>query len=536
VKRPSVLPLAAAARVSPTQRFLLLAICIGLFAGLLVVCFHIAIDTVAWVTLGTPAGRDRVAAILAPTLGGGASAWLVLLAFRDAAGSGLTHTKAALYVSDGFVPPSTIVGKFIACATAIGSGNSLGPEDPALQMGAGVASWLGRAFALPKEQLRLIVPVGAAAGIAAAFNTPITAVLFVIEEVIASWSAGVLGSIVLSAVSAVAVSRWFLGNDPLFRVPEFELTHPSELAVYAFIGLAGGMLAALFVRSLGVLRGRFADAPLPLRLLQPFAAGALVGVVALWLPQVMGAGYGAVDSALHDEFSWQLLLALGLVKMAVTAGCFAAGTPGGMFAPTLFTGAMIGGGIGALAQIYWPAPVSPPGAYVLVGMGTFFAAVFRAPMTSIFMVFEVSASYVIIVPVMIANLVAYFVARHFNPRSFFEMVASQDGMQLPSLERQREIRVLRVEDAMSSGEAPPADGMPLLPVVHPDQSLDAALRLFEHHPRVRVVSRRDGTHTLGFLTLADALRAYGVRVSDGAGGGEHDGTGTPRPGDGAIGR
>jgi CIC family chloride channel protein len=164
-------------------------------------------------------------------------------------------------------------------------------------------------------------------------------------------------------------------------VPGFELTHPSELVIYAFIGLAGGLLAALFVRSLGVLRGRFADAPLRLRLMQPFGAGALVGIVAWWLPQVMGAGYGAVDSALHDEFPWQMLLALGLAKMAVTAICFAAGTPGGMFAPTLFTGAMIGGGIGALAQIYWPSPVSAPGAYVLVGMGTFFAAVFRAPMT-----------------------------------------------------------------------------------------------------------------------------------------------------------
>jgi CIC family chloride channel protein len=181
-----------------------------------------------------------------------------------------------------------------------------------------------------------------------------------------------------------------------------------------------------------------------------------------------------------------------------------------MFAPTLFTGAMIGGGIGALAQIYWPAPVSGPGAYVLVGMGTFFAAVFRAPMTSIFMVFEVSASYVIIVPVMIANLVAYFVARQLNPRSFFEMVAAQDGVHLPSLERQREARILRVEDAMSTAE-PLLDGALPPPVVHPDQSLDTALGLFQHHRCLRVVSRRDAARTLGVLTLDDALRAYGVR-------------------------
>ena len=514
MKRLTVLPLPLPAiRASGTQRLLLLSIGIGLFAGLLVVCFHVAIDVVSWHALGTPIGRDRLATVLAPALGGGAAALLVMFGFRQAAGSGLTHTKAALYVSDGHVPSSTVPGKFLACVASIGSGNSLGPEDPALQMGAGVASRLGRAFALPREQLRLIVPVGAAAGIAAAFNTPITAVLFVIEEVIASWSAAVLGSIVLAAVSAVAVSRWFLGNDPLFRVPAFELTHPSELVVYACVGLVGGLLGAAFVRSLGLLRGRFSAASVRLRILQPFAAGAIVGLVGLWAPQVMGAGYGAVDSALHDEFGWQWLLALGVLKMFVTAWCFAAGTPGGMFAPTLFVGAMIGGGIGALAQIYWPVPTSAPSAYVLVGMGTFFAAVFRAPMTSIFMVFEVSASYLIIVPVMVANLVAYFVARTLNPRSFFEMVAAQDGIRLPVLERQREVRPLRVEDAMapSSRDAVALPEEEPLPAVHPDESLDAALRLFGPHRRLRVVSRRDAHRVLGILTLDEALKAYGVR-------------------------
>jgi chloride channel protein, CIC family len=514
VKRPTVLPLPVVGRMSITQRVLLLSVCIGLFAGLLVVCFHVAIDAVAWFTLGTPVGRDRAAALLAPAIGGGLAALLVMFGFREAAGSGLTHTKAALYVSDGYVPPSTILGKFLACVTSIGTGNSLGPEDPALQMGAGVASWLGRAFSLPRDQLRLIVPVGAAAGVAAAFNTPITAVLFVIEEVIASWSAGVLGSIVLAAVAAVAVTRSFLGNAPLFRVPDFELTHPSELVVYAGIGLIGGLLAAVFVRSLGRLRGRFGDARLGFRIVQPFAAGAVVGLVAMWLPQVMGAGYSAVDSALHDEFAWQVLLVLGVAKMVVTALCFAAGTPGGMFAPTLFIGAMIGGGIGGLAQIYWPVPTSAPGAYVLVGMGTFFAAVFRAPMTSIFMVFEVSASYVIIVPVMVANLVAYLVARSLGPRGFFEMVAAQDGLRLPSLERQRELRVLRVEDAMQASVGV-SRGDDRRPAIHPDESLDSALRLFQQHPRLIVVSRRDPARVLGTLGLDDALRAYGVQRTDG---------------------
>jgi chloride channel protein, CIC family len=511
--RPSVLPLPWRPRVTDIQRVLLLSIAIGVFAGLLVVCFHMTIDLVSWTTLGTPIGASRWATVLAPTVGGGLSALLVLFAFPEAAGSGLAHTKAALYISDGYVPSSTVFGKFVACALAIGTGNSLGPEDPALQMGAGVASRLGRAFSLPKEHLRLIVPVGAAAGIAAAFNTPITAVLFVMEEVIGSWNASVLGSIVLSAVSAVAVTRSFLGDAPLFRVPAFKLTHPSELLLYAGVGLVAGLLGTVFVKVLGVLRGRMADARKPWRVIQPLMAGAIVGVVGLTLPEVMGAGYGPIDSALHNHFSWQLLIVLTLVKMAVTALCFAAGTPGGMFAPTLFVGAMAGGSIGALAQLYWPVASSPPSAYVLVGMGTFFAAVFRAPMTSIFMAFEVSATYEIILPVMVANLVAYLVARQLNPVTFFDMVVSQDGLRLPSHERQRDDRTLRVEDAMRPASHPieASETSDPAPVLHPDQSLDTALRLFGERRLLPVVSRQDVTHILGELLLEDALRAYGIR-------------------------
>jgi CIC family chloride channel protein len=203
---------------------------------------------------------------------------------------------------------------------------------------------------------------------------------------------------------------------------------------------------------------------------------------------------------------------LGLAKMMVTAICFAAGTPGGMFAPTLFIGAMIGGSIGTLAQMYWPVESSPPSAYVLVGMGTFFAAVFRAPMTSVFMVFEVSASYVIILPVMVANLIAYLVSRTLHPVTFFEMVASQDGLDLPSHERQREQRTLRVEDAMGQAGVPresPAAPVPATAVVYPDQSLDSALRVFESHDALTVVSRKD-RQVLGVLTLDDVLRTYGI--------------------------
>jgi len=494
--------------LSETQRFLFLAILIGVFAGLMVVCFHIAIDFISWYSLGALSGKFRFGRLISPTVGALAATLLATRVFPAARGSGVNQTKAALYISDGHVPTSTIFGKFLACSIAIGSGNSLGPEDPSLQMGAGVASLLGRLFKLGRKNMRLIAPVGAAAGLAAAFNTPITAVLFVMEEVVASWNAGVVGSIVLSAVSAVVVTRWFLGNDPLFLVPAFELTHASELVVYALMGVAGGLLSAAFVKLIEALRKGLEKLPRSTELVQVLCAGFFVGFAGLWLPEVMGAGYDAIDFALHDRFPWNLLLILAAAKLIVTLFCFSTGIPGGMFAPTLFIGAMLGGGLGGLAQHYWPSPVSPGGAYVLVGMGTFFSGVFRAPMTSIFMVFEVSASYVIILPVMIANTISYFISRRLAPVPFFTMLAHQEGVDLPSAEEYRSTEVLRVEDAM---QPVPVDAdLSGAPRIYPDVPLDSALRLLAHTEILRVASRANPEEAIGVLRLEDVHHAYGI--------------------------
>ena len=494
--------------LSETQRFLLLAILIGVFSGLMVVCFHITIDMISWYSLGALSGKYRYGRLISSSLGALVATILATRVFPAARGSGVNQTKAALYISDGHVPASTVIGKFAACSIAIGSGNSLGPEDPSLQMGAGVASLLGRLFALGRKNMRLIAPVGAAAGIAAAFNTPITGVLFVMEEVIAAWNAGVVGSTVLSAVSAVVVVRWFLGNEPLFRVPTFQFQHPSELIIYAGIGVAGGLLSAGFIYLIEVLRRRLERLPHRTELLQALVGGMCVGVAGLWLPEVMGAGYDAIDSALHGRFRWELLLILAGFKLLVTLVCFVTGIPGGMFAPTLFVGAMLGGGLGGLARHYWTLPTSPVSAYVLVGMGTFFAGVFRAPMTSIFMVFETSASYVIILPVMVANTISYFISRSLHPTPFFTMLARQEGVDLPSAEEFRTVEVLRVEDAMRP--LPPVIDLYGVPRVYPDVTLDAAIRLLSNDRLLQVTSRADRDTPIGVLTLDDVFRAYGL--------------------------
>jgi CIC family chloride channel protein len=499
--------------LTETQLFLLLALLIGIFSGLLVVLFHISIDLISWSSLGPLSGRFRLTRLLTPSVGAILAVVIVRHLFPRAKGSGVNHTKIAIYTSNGYVSSTAIAGKFIACAASIGSGNSLGPEDPALQMGAGVASWLGRLFQLPRNSMRLIAPVGAAAGIAAAFNTPISGVLFVMEEVLADWSATAVGSIVLAAVSAVVTMRAFLGSEPLFRVPPFQIAHYSELLVYAGIGIAGGILSAFFIWLIERLKKRIHHLGSWRFYVLPPLAGFLTGVAGLWFPEVMGAGYDVVNSALHGQFTWQLLLYIGLVKMAVTLLAFSVDTPGGMFAPTLFIGAMIGGALGGIAHRWWPYGAASAETYMLVGMGTFFAGVFRAPITSIFMVFEASASYMIILPVMIANTTAYLLSRKLHAKPFFKMLAELEGVSLPSAEEKRNFQMLRVEDAMRplSAPEPPLPG----PHLYPDEPLDAALRILAAQPRIQIVSRLRPDEVLGTLTLEDVHHAYHIMETRG---------------------
>ena len=541
------------------QFFLLLAIFIGVFSGLLVVLFRLLIETLRIYLLGSGLRPPFPRVVIVPALAGLVIAVGIIHFFTRIRGSGVNQTKGALYIYDGYIGTDTVIGKFLLSALAIGSGQSLGPEDPSLQIGAGFASAVGRRLKLSRERLRLIAPVGAAAGLAAAFNSPITAVLFVIEEVIGRWSAGILGAIVLSAISSVVVERWFLGDAPLFRIPPYHLEHPVELLAYAALGVIGGLASLVFVKLIAFLRPKFRQLPTASQYFQPAIAGLLIGLIGTRYPQVMGAGYDYIDQAMHGRFPWELLGILAGLKLLATTLSFVSGTPGGLFAPTLFMGAMIGGAVGALEQHFFPNLAIPAGAYALVGMGTLFAGIMRAPMTSVFMMLEVSGNYSIIVPVIISNAIAYFISRTFQPVPIFDMLSRQDGLDLPSLEEDRELAILRVEDAMHSPTTRALladeslataqllakgsqDGFFLvslrdghwegitrealmnivgdpgasiyrfinikLPVLHPDQSLDHAMRVIGDWPLVPVVHRADFRQLVGVVSVQDVLKTY----------------------------
>jgi CIC family chloride channel protein len=548
--------------VSEGNLFLLLAIIIGIFSGLAVVCFRITIEWIRLGLLGSALAPPAIRILLVPAGVGLVVAFLVQKFFPGARGSGVNQTKAAVYVLDGYVPFRTVIGKFLTCSLAIGSGQSLGPEDPSLQMGAGIASALGRSFKLSRDKLRLIAPVGAAAGLAAAFNAPISAVLFVIEEVIGTWSASALGAIVLAAVSSAVVMRSFLGGEPMFRVPAYTLAHPAELLAYAVLGVVSGILSLAFTRIIAYFRPKLRSLPEWTNYFQPALAGLLIGVVGLRVPESMGTGYSYIDQALHSQYTWQFLAVLGFAKILTTSLSFVSGTPGGMFAPTLFIGAMIGGAIGGLEHQFFPQVSATVAPFALVGMGTFFAGFLRVPITSVFMVVETTGSYSIVLPVMISNTIAYLISREFQDVALFDLLARQDNMELPSMEEEREQIVLRVEDAMRKPDSPPlqagdtlahalqvseasteevllvrfptgrwagitrkelgamAPAHPgeiqlrevlstaRLPVLHPDQRLDDALRFIQGYEVLPVVSRAGSRKLEGVLSLPDILMAY----------------------------
>jgi len=548
--------------LSEGNLFLVLAVIIGLFSGMAVVCFRITIEWVRLGLLGSALAPSPLRVLLVPATTGLVVAFLIQKFFLAARGSGVNQTKAAVYVFDGYVPFRTVIGKFITCSLAIGSGQSLGPEDPSLQMGAGIASALGRRLKLSRDKLRLLAPVGAAAGLAAAFNAPISAVLFVIEEVIGTWSAGALGAIVLAAVSSAVVMRSFLGGEPMFRVPPYTLAHPAELLAYAVLGVVGGVLSIAMMRIIAYLRPRLRDLPPWTQYVQPAAAGLLIGIVGLRIPQAMGAGYPYIDQALHNQYTWEILAVLGFAKILTTSLSFVSGTPGGMFAPTLFIGAMIGGAIGGLEHHFFPQISASVGPFALVGMGTFFAGFLRVPITSVFMVVETTGNYSIVLPVMISNTIAYLISRKYQDVALFDLLAKQDDLELPSMEEQREQAVLRVEDAMRKPESVSlqagdtlaralelAETSPeeivlvrfptgrwasvtkkelnaqasnrsketqlrellstaRIPILHPDQRLDDVLRHIQGHPLLPVVSRAGSRKLEGVISLPDILSAY----------------------------
>src|ERR1022692_3632787 len=305
------------------QVFLVLALVIGALTGLAVVAFILLTEREGMRLY--PAGSDRWRRVLFPVVGSLGIGYLLFRYFPYARGSGVPQTKAALFAREGRITLRTVLGKFFCTSATLASGIPLGREGPSVQVGAGIGSVLGRFLGLRTEQVKKLIPVGAAAAIAAAFNTPLAAVLFSLEEVTGDLYAPVMGAVVLASATAWMVLRVFLGDHPLFKVPQYQLIHPVEFAIYAVLGVAGGVVSAVFTKILLGIRARFLRFPLKTVWLQPAVGGLLVGVMGWFVPQVLGVGYGYVGEALNGRMAFQMMALLVVLKLLAVTASYATG-------------------------------------------------------------------------------------------------------------------------------------------------------------------------------------------------------------------
>lgn len=419
-------------RLREHQLFLALSIVVGILGGLSAVLFATGIERVSRALFGLDPSAARL--FLVPTVVSVVTGVLLAYLFPDVRGSGVPQTEAAFHLHGGRIPARVPLGKFITGVLCIGSGHSMGREGPSVQIGAGIASVVARWVRLSPERMKELVPIGAAGALSAAFNTPVAAVIFALEEIIGDMNATLLGSTVVASVASVVVERSILGNEPLFRVPTYHLVHPAEIAAYGLLGIVGGVASLVFCTLLLRSRALFARLPTRTRALQPAIGGVLIGVVLVLVPEVKGVGYEYVDLALNGGLVLKTLLLLFTVKLVATVVSYASGNAGGIFAPSLFIGAMVGGALGTAVHAIAPFPTGDPGAYALVGMGALFAGIIRAPMTSVFMIFEITQDYQILVPLMVANLLSFSISRRYQPTPVYHALLAQDGIRLPQAE------------------------------------------------------------------------------------------------------
>ena len=434
-------------RVRESQVFIFITILIGVFAGLAAVIFTLSIKFVTLFFFGIDPSPLRILAI--PTAVSFVSGILLWKYFPEARGSGVPQTEAAFHLNHGQIRARVPFGKFITGVLCIGCGHSMGREGPSVQIGAGLASIIGRWFHLSPARARNLVPVAAAAALGAAFNTPIAAVLFALEEIIGDMNAVLLGSAVAASVTAVVVERSILGNNPVFHVPVYHLLNSMELIAYAGLGVVGGIVSLAFSQGLLRVRAFFLRWPVKTRWFQPAVGGLFIGAMLIFVPQVRGVGYEFVDQALNGGLLFKTMVILCIAKLVATIISYASGNAGGIFAPTLYLGAMAGGSIGVLVHRFAPFIASSPGAYALVGMGALFAGIIRAPLTSVFMIFELTQDYQIFLPLMIANMLSFVIARHYQSKPLYRALLEQDNVHLPDVRARITFPGWRARDIMT---------------------------------------------------------------------------------------
>ncbi len=430
-------------RRAPNERQRLLAVTIiaGGVCGLAAVAFHLTIAAfeILFIDRANSApGHSWIWwTILTPGLGGALAGVGLIYWVPGAAGSGVPQVKVAFALRSGLVPFKETIGKFILCALQIGSGASLGLEGPTVQICAGVSSLLARAARLSPKNCRRMASVGMSAGIAAAFNAPIAAVTFTLEELIGDLDQTMLSGVIVAAALAAVVENKVLGSNPIFHVQRaYTLTNASSLVWYALLGLLAAIVSVAFTDGLLGLRAQFRRLNKVPKWIQPGIGGlATGGLAALGLGffhynGIAGDPYKTLTLALTNALPVLCMASYCVLKLAATVCSYSSGGSGGIFAPSLFMGGMLGGTVGYLDVTVFHHSTDSIGAFAVVGMGAVFAGIVRAPMTSVLIIFEMTGGYGLVLPLMIANISSFALARHWRRVPVYEALLAQDGIYL----------------------------------------------------------------------------------------------------------
>jgi CIC family chloride channel protein len=455
-------------------RLTLLAVLVGVVAGLASVIFKIMIRFFQgqfWRSesiISSVSSQSWYLTILIPAIGGLIIGPIIYYGAREAKGHGVPEVMESLIFRGGKIRNQVVAIKALASSICIGSGGSVGREGPIVQISSSAASTLGKLFRIKERGMRTLVAAGAGAGIGGTFNAPIAGAIFAVEILLGEFGIFSFSPIIIASVISTLTSRLIIGDFSAFTVPKYTLISIWEIGPYVLLGVVSGVVAILFIKSLYFFEDRFDSLPIH-PLIKPAIGGLLIGAIGLGLPHVFGVGYDSIDASLQNKLGIWIVFLLMFAKILSTSLTLGSGGSGGIFAPSLFMGAMTGNFIGAFFHHYFPSSISSPGAFSLVGMGAVVAAATHAPITAIIIIFELTGDYKIILPLMLSSIIASFLAVGIQQESIYTMKLKRRGI---LFKEGRELNILRslfVKDFISQ------DYHKILNTEHVEEIIDQAI-------------------------------------------------------------
>ena len=453
--------------------------------------------------------------IALPAMGGLIVGPLVYFGAREAKGHGVPEVMEAVALREGRIRPRVALVKILASGITIGSGGSVGREGPIVQIGSSIGSTIGQLLKAPPLRQRTLVGCGAAAGIAATFNAPIAGALFAAEVILGEFGLSTFSPVVLSSVTATTISRHYFGDFPAFIIPTYKLVSLWEFLFYPVLGVIVGLVALLFIMAVYKSEDMFDALKIP-EYLKPALGGLMLGCMLIVWPNVFGVGYGTINLSLKNQLPFIILLTLVFVKILATSITIGSGGSGGIFAPSLFIGAMTGGFFGWAVHEYFPLITADSGAYALVAMGAVVAGTTHAPITAIIIIFELTSTYDIILPLMITCMLSTLITTSLKRGSIYTIKLFRKGIEISHGWEQNILQAIKVRNIMNDQVVTVPESMQLVDVINHLKTQDASYLhvVSESNELIGIISFRDIRPVLQEASLKQLVIARDVATTD----------------------